>query len=67
MEEPRADAKAVLTYSELQEQERKNILKALETSRWRISGPNGAAAKLGIKPSTLTSKIKVMGLSRAGN
>jgi transcriptional regulator with GAF, ATPase, and Fis domain len=55
-------AKDVLKYSELKRQERENLLAALEATRWRISGPAGAAALLGLRPTTLASKIKVLGL-----
>ena len=54
---------AVLSYSELKSLERANILRALEQCRWRVSGPHGAAALLKLKPTTLASKIKSLGLS----
>lgn len=44
--------------------EKENILKALKKTRWKISGKNGAAAILKLKPTTLTSKIKSMGIER---
>ena len=52
----------VLKYSELKRQERENLLAALDAAHWRISGPAGAAKLLGLKPTTLASKIKVLGL-----
>jgi PAS domain S-box-containing protein len=52
----------VLTVSEIENLERKNILKALTICSWKISGPNGAAQLLGIPPSTLNSKIKVLNI-----
>ncbi|HSC26877.1 MAG TPA: sigma 54-interacting transcriptional regulator [Vicinamibacterales bacterium] len=58
---------AVLSYSELRALERTNLLKALEATHWRVAGPNGAAAKLGLKPSTLTSKMKAMKVSRSAS
>ena len=57
------DEPAILTYDELQRRERANILVALEATHWRISGPRGAARLLGLKPTTLTSKIKAMKLN----
>ncbi len=45
-------------------QERQIILKALEQTRWRVSGPHGAARLLGLKPSTLESRMKKMGIVR---
>ena len=53
----------ILTYDELQQRERDNVLAALEATRWRISGPKGAAGLLGLKPTTLTSKIKALKLN----
>jgi formate hydrogenlyase transcriptional activator len=44
--------------------ERAQILAALERTRWRIRGPDGAAGLLGIKPTTLESRIKKLGLQR---
>ena len=53
---------SVLTDSQLRQLERKNILLALKKSGGRVSGSNGAASLLGIKPSTLSSRIKSMGI-----
>lgn len=47
-----------LTETEFQALERKNIIAALRHADWRISGPGGAAELLGIKPSTLTYRMK---------
>jgi transcriptional regulator with GAF, ATPase, and Fis domain len=44
----------------LQQQEREIIEEALTKSKGRIAGPSGAAAILGISPSTLDSKIKIL-------
>lgn len=44
--------------------ERENVLAALERARWKIYGPGGAAELLGVKPTTLASRIKKMGLKR---
>jgi formate hydrogenlyase transcriptional activator len=48
----------------LAEAERQAILDALEASRWRISGPGGAAALLDLKPTTLHAKMKKLGIRR---
>ena len=37
---------------------------ALVKSGWRIHGPGGAAELLGVKPTTLISRMKKMGLKR---
>jgi formate hydrogenlyase transcriptional activator len=51
-----------LTAGSLDEAERAIILQAVEQCNWRIRGSNGAAALLDIKPTTLESKIKKLGL-----
>jgi len=45
-------------------EERKTIEAALAEAQGRISGPSGAAAKLGIPPSTLDSKIKSLKINK---
>jgi len=40
------------------------ILEALRTAGWVIGGPNGAAAHLGLKRTTLVAKMKKLGISR---
>jgi formate hydrogenlyase transcriptional activator len=51
-----------LTAGSLDEAERAIILQALEQCQWRIRGSNGAAALLDIKPTTLESRVKKLGL-----
>ena len=46
----------------LEEAEREHILRALERCGWRIRGSNAAAELLGMKPTTLESRIKKLGL-----
>jgi formate hydrogenlyase transcriptional activator len=48
----------------LEEAERDHIRKILEQTRWVVSGPNGAAARLGIKRSTLYFRMQKLGISR---
>ena len=48
----------------LQDAEREQVLRVLRDTHWVIGGPDGAAARLGLKRTTLTSKIKKLGLSR---
>jgi transcriptional regulator with GAF, ATPase, and Fis domain len=45
--------------------ERDHILKVLRHTNWVITGPRGAATVLGLNPSTLRSRIKKLGISRA--
>ena len=53
-----------LTMTGLAQVERDHIVRALEASNWVIAGPNGAAARLGMKRTSLAYKIKKLGLSR---
>jgi formate hydrogenlyase transcriptional activator len=48
----------------LKEVDRALILQALEAASWMIGGPEGAAAKLGLKRTTLFYKMKRLGISR---
>jgi formate hydrogenlyase transcriptional activator len=48
----------------LEEVERQHILSVLEQTNWVLSGPNGAATKLGLKRSTLQFRIRRLGINR---
>jgi len=48
----------------MEDAEREHIRKILEQTRWVVSGPNGAAARLGIKRSTLYFRMQKLGISR---
>jgi formate hydrogenlyase transcriptional activator len=48
----------------LDDAERQHILRALQGARWVLGGPNGAAARLAMKRTTLQSKMKKLGISR---
>jgi formate hydrogenlyase transcriptional activator len=52
----------------LDDAERQQILAALEQANWTVAGPNGAAARLGMKRSTLQSRMQKLGIrvSRVG-
>jgi formate hydrogenlyase transcriptional activator len=49
----------------LQAAERDHILKALEATDWVLSGPRGAAARLGMKRTTLQSRMRKLGVIRS--
>jgi formate hydrogenlyase transcriptional activator len=49
----------------LEDAERDHIRKTLEQTRWVVAGPNGAAARLGIKRSTLYFRMQKLGIVRA--
>jgi transcriptional regulator with GAF, ATPase, and Fis domain len=53
-----------LTEAEMQQRERENLLLVLEKTNWKIKGADGAAELLGVKPTTLLSRIKTMGVKR---
>ena len=55
----------IRTFQELQNLERQNILLALEQSGWKVSGEQGAAKLLGMNASTLASRMKALGITRA--
>lgn len=62
--EPHQAAKSSDDLVTLEEVERHHILKALETTGWRISGSKGAARILDINPSTLRSRMKKLRLNK---
>jgi PAS domain S-box-containing protein len=54
---------AILTDDEIREHERNNILTALKASGGKVFGKGGAAELLAVKPTTLASRIKSLGIS----
>ena len=52
------DEPEFLTEAELQLRERDNLLRILQKTNWKIKGPDGAAELLGVKPTTLLSRIE---------
>jgi transcriptional regulator with GAF, ATPase, and Fis domain len=48
----------------LEEAERAHILATLKETRWVLSGPSGAAQRLGINRSTLQFRMKKLGITR---
>ena len=48
----------------LEEAEKQHIIEALNTTGWRVSGKDGAAAILGINPKTLASRMQKLGIQR---
>ena len=54
----------ILSVKELESLERANIERALAACDGKISGENGAASRLGLPPSTLTSRMKALGIQR---
>jgi PAS domain S-box-containing protein len=56
----------ILTAKEMDLRYQENIINALNQCDWKITGPDGVAELLGLKPTTLHSKIKKLGLKRPG-
>jgi PAS domain S-box-containing protein len=54
----------IQTAEELLGLERQNILRALDTTGWKVAGKQGAAEILGMKPSTLSSRMRALGIQR---
>ena len=61
-----AETDGILTEAEMKKLARDNIIRALEASEWRVSGKNGAAARLGVRPTTLADRIKSHGIVQPG-
>ena len=57
-------ARRVRTAKELEALERTNLIAALEATSWRVAGTSGAAQLLGMKPTTLSSRMKALGIER---
>jgi formate hydrogenlyase transcriptional activator len=66
LEDPEEEDEAVTPGANptLQAAERDHILRALREAKGMIGGPAGAAARLGLKRTTLNSKIKKLGIER---
>jgi formate hydrogenlyase transcriptional activator len=48
----------------LEAAERAHILKVLAQTNWRVAGKDGAAQRLGLKRTTLNSKMKKLNIQR---
>ena len=57
-------AQRVRTAKELEELERSNIIAALKAAEWKVAGEQGAAQLLGVKPTTLSSRMKALNIER---
>jgi transcriptional regulator with GAF, ATPase, and Fis domain len=59
-----SDEIGFVTEAQMRERERINLIGALHFADWRVWGPDGAAELLGIKPSTLAYRMKILGIKR---
>lgn len=66
LREPDASEPEFLTDAEFRQKEKSNITAALRHANWRIWGENGAAALLGLNPSTLKYRMKQLGVKKQG-
>jgi len=57
---PSASPATILNSEEMMAHERDNIIRALHACGWKVAGDNGAARLLGLPPSTLASRMKVL-------
>jgi transcriptional regulator with GAF, ATPase, and Fis domain/truncated hemoglobin YjbI len=57
-------AQGFFTASEFEQLERQNLIGVLEAAHWKISGQGGAAFLLGLKPSTLSSRLKALNIQQ---
>jgi len=51
--------------TKLADAEREHILRVLKEAKGMLSGPRGAAARLGLKRTTLNSRLKKLGIRRS--
>ena len=63
-EVPIATCSEVATRDDWKRQERESIMRALQQTGGKVSGPGGAAELLGMRPTTLSSRLKAMGITR---
>jgi len=54
----------VLTEKDMREFQRTNTIKALEQSKWKVSGAGGAAELLGVRPTTLADRIRTLKIKK---
>jgi transcriptional regulator with GAF, ATPase, and Fis domain len=59
-----AQSPEFLTEAEMRERERENLMAVLEKTGWKVRGPDGAAELLGVKATTLQSRMRAMGIQR---
>ena len=60
-----SDLAPFLTEDEFRSKEKQNLMAALRAADWRVWGPDGAAAMLGIKPSTLSYRMNAFGIEKS--
>ena len=61
---PRATVSTAILSTKLDDVQREHIRSVLERARWRIRGAGGAAEQLGLRPTTLETRMTKLGLAR---
>ena len=64
IESGRDEQEGFVTDAEMRAHEKANMIAALRHANWQVWGSGGAAELLGLKPSTLTYRMKVLGVRR---
>lgn len=54
----------ILSEKEMRDFQKKNLVQALKQTNWRVSGADGAAVLLGVKPTTLADRIRTYGIRK---
>jgi transcriptional regulator with GAF, ATPase, and Fis domain len=60
-------AREILTEAQMRAFEADNLRAAMQRARGKVYGPEGAADILGLKPTTLLSRLKALGIERTGS
>lgn len=63
----RVAAEQVLTDKQMREFQKRNIIAALKATDWKVSGKDGTAELLGVRPTTLYDRLKAFGISKSRN
>ena len=54
----------ILTDKQMRELQKRNMIAALKATNWKVSGNDGAAALLGVRPTTLYDRMKTIGIKK---
>lgn len=54
----------IISEKEMRDFQKKNLVQALKQTNWRVSGADGAAVLLGVKPTTLADRIRTYGIRK---
>lgn len=57
----------ILTDKQMRDLQRRNIIAALRATNWKVSGKNGTAELLGVRPTTLYDRLKAFGIRKPGS